>query len=114
VDAPRDVVEHADAHDATPEEAEERTRPTHRDQAADRGGDRQTKQHPQREESVDAHGGRVGKKIGHVALHVGAEVGEEPAHVRVQESLHGALEAGLASRVRRMRIVLVVRVLVVA
>src|SRR6185295_5576223 len=113
VDAPCQVVNEEDAYHAAPERAQEHARPRHREQSSQRGGDEQADEDPERKELARGPDHRILAQIADVADEAGRALVEDPADVGVPEAADDAEEAGSLG-VRRMRIVVLIAVLMVA
>ena len=110
VDAVGHVVHHQHAHPAAPEQPGQGRRERAADRIAERERQREPAERPDQEGAVDpAHHGVV-HEVGRIAAPRPAlGVNEEPAHVRVDQALEGALPAALVPHVGAVRIALLVR-----
>jgi hypothetical protein len=93
VDAVGDVVDDEHPHSAAPQQAGQRRIERAADQAAEHEREGQANKDPQHEGAVDPADQRVAQQVRRVALLVAAvRVDEQPADVRVQQSLERPLE----------------------
>ncbi len=109
VDAVGHVVDDEQAHAAAPQQAGERRGERPADQVAERERERQAAERPDEEVAIDPADHRILHEVRRIAL-PGAALGvdEEPAQVRVHETMQRALPAALVSDVRAVRVTLLV------
>lgn len=110
VDAPGRMVKQEHADEPAPQESQRRACPCHRDESTDDCRNQKSKPNPDWEEIIDAHDGRIRQQVWNISIVAITGTAEEPPDMGVCESDDPTDNSRLATCVRRVRIVLLIRV----